>query len=305
MINQHDAVGDQILFLTMVRSPGEQTRASLLIESIRAFGGDLRHCPIWLYEADPERAPCQDLVEKGVEVLALSLPDTVKGYYFADKVFACAKAEEMAESGRQSLIWIDPTCLIIRPPVLYDLGRVFDAAVRPVHIKNVGILATEPLDGFWKGVCDVVEVQDIKTTVETFVDMQRIRSYFNSHAFAINPFNGLIGQWFACFEALVRDEAYQRAFCGDDYHQVFLHQAVLSALLVTKLEAQRVRILPPDYNYPYNLQVAVPQERRAAVLNDLVCIAYEDRSLDPDLVDDIEIKEPLRSWLRASAYPNR
>ena len=305
MINQHDAVGDQILFLTMVRSPGERSRARMLIESIRAFGGDLRHCPIWLYEADPERAPCQDLVEKGVEVLALSLPDTVKGYYFADKVFACAKAEEMAESGVQSLIWIDPTCLIIRPPVLYDLGRVFDAAVRPVHIKNVGILSTEPLDGFWKGVCDVVEVQDIKTTVETFVDMQRIRSYFNSHAFAINPFKGLMGQWFACFEALVRDEAYQRAFCGDDYHQVFLHQAVLSALLVTKLEAQRVRILPPDYNYPYNLQVAVPQKRRAAVLNDLVCIAYEDHSLDPDLVDDIEIKEPLRSWLRARAYPNR
>jgi hypothetical protein len=30
-----------------------------------------------------------------------------------------------------------------------------------------------------------------------------------------------------------------------------------------------------------------------------VCVIYEDRSIDPRDVADIEIREPLRSWLTA------
>jgi hypothetical protein len=62
-------------------------------------------------------------------------------------------------------------------------------------------------------------------------------------------------------------------------------------------------MLPPDYNYPYNLHQSVPPDRRAAALNDLVCIAYENRLLDPNQVDDIAIHEPLRSWLSVHVAP--
>ena len=51
------------------------------------------------------------------------------------------------------------------------------------------------------------------------------------------------------------------------------------------------------YNYPYNLHQSVPPERRAVALNDLVCLTYEERSLDPKLMTDIEVHEPLRPWL--------
>jgi hypothetical protein len=298
-----DAVVDQTAFLTLVRTTGERSRARLLIDSIRSFGGVLAPCPIWLFEADPQRAPCGSLEDTNVHVLSLSVPDTVRHYYFSDKVFACARAEEMASPSMQSLIWIDPACLVIRPPVLYGLGRTFDAAVRPVHIKNVGLLADQPLDSFWRKICETVGVHDIRSTVDTFLDGQRIRSYFNSHAFAINPSRGLLRRWLECFETLVRDEEYQKDACHDEREQVFLHQAVWSALLVAEFDRKRVRQLPPDYNYPYNLHQSVPVERRAAVLNDLVSIAYENRSLDPKQVDDIEIRDPLRSWLSIRAAP--
>jgi hypothetical protein len=39
------------------------------------------------------------------------------------------------------------------------------------------------------------------------------------------------------------------------------------------------------------------------MLNDLVSITYEDRSLDPAIVDDIGIREPLRSWLYDQKIP--
>jgi hypothetical protein len=129
------------------------------------------------------------------------------------------------------------------------------------------------------------------------VGAQRIRAYFNSHTFAIRPATGLLSRWLDDFEALVGDEDYQARACEDQLHQVFLHQAILSALLATQIEPQRLRILPPTYSYPYNLHASVPPARRAETLNELVCVAYETRSVDPDVVDDIEIAEPLRSWL--------
>jgi hypothetical protein len=104
-------------------------------------------------------------------------------------------------------------------------------------------------------------------------------------------------RWAAVFQTLVVDGAFQAAACHDVPHRVFLHQAVLSALLATEVDPARLRPLPPAYNYPYNLHASVPEERRAQALNELVCVAYEDRSLDPGAVEDIAIEEPLRSWL--------
>ena len=80
----------------------------------------------------------------------------MRHYYFAGKVCASAQAEELATPGVRSLIWIDPACLIVRPPLLFDLGQSFDAAVRPVHIRNVGLPPGEPLNGFWKKICQIV-----------------------------------------------------------------------------------------------------------------------------------------------------
>jgi hypothetical protein len=298
-----DSITERTVFLTLVRTTSERTRARILIDSIRSFGEDMSQCPIWLFEASPERAPCKSLESMRVQVLPLSMPDTVSHYYFADKVCACAQAEELATAKIQSLIWIDPTCLVIKPPLLFDLGQSFDIAVRPVHIKNVGLTHTEPLDGFWKRIYQAVGVNDIQTTVETFVDVQLVRSYFNSHALAVNPSTGLLRQWLDTFEVLVSDEEFQLTYCQDELHRIFLHQAILSALLVTSLDEKRIRILPPDYNYPYNLHQSVPLDRRALALNDLVCIAYEDRPLDPNIVDDIEIHEPLRAWLVTNVAP--
>ena len=51
----------------------------------------------------------------------------------------------------------------------------------------------------------------------------------------------------------------------------------------------------------YNLHVLAPEERRAAARHDLVFLSFEGRSVNPNAVADIEIREPLRSWLGARA----
>ncbi|MFC2031288.1 hypothetical protein ACFLWA_11235 [Chloroflexota bacterium] len=198
-----------------------------------------------------------------------------------------------------TLIWLSPDCLIVQPPLLFDLTPSFDAAVRPVHIQNVGLEATATLDAFWKGIYETIGISDVEATVESFVDTVQIRAYFNSAAFAVRPNAGLFRRWLACFEALVQDEEYQLQASQDERHQIFLHQAILSTLIVTLLDPKRILTLPPVYGYPYNLHQSVAPDRRVSVLNDLVRAIYEERSVDPDLIDDIEVREPLRSWLRS------
>jgi hypothetical protein len=285
------------VFITWVYSNRQKSHVQLLIASLRTFGGTLNQCPVWIFEANPQNVNCKDLEGENVRLFPLETPSSVKHYLYADKVYACAKAESLASTEVQSLVWLTPECLIIQPPTLFDLGNNYDAAVRPVHIKNVGSPAIEPIDDFWRKVYQAVGVEDIHATVESFIDQKQIRAYFNSAAFAVNPSLGLCQRWYEAFEALVNDKEYQMQACQDEHHQIFLHQAILSALLATMLDAECLRILPPDYVYPYNLHCDVPPERRAAIMNDLVCIYYEGRSLDPGKIDDIEVAEPLRSWL--------
>lgn len=289
----------QIVFASLVSTSRARAGARLLIDSIRSFGGALRHCPIWLFESDSENASCTGLKGNGVQVFKLKPRQGAKPYWFANKVLACTRAEEMAASCTESLVWMSSDCLIVQPPLLLDLGASFDAAVRPVHIQNVGLGTGEPLNPFWKGVYAAVGMEDIHSTVESFVDGQILRSYFNSHALAVRPSRGLFRRWLERFEALVGDQDFQSRACQEPIYQVFLHQAILSALLAEGVEAERMRLLPTDYNYPYNLQPQIPAERRATTLNHLVSITYEDRPLNPELIQDIEIDEPLRTWLSA------
>jgi hypothetical protein len=288
----------RLVFVSVVNGRSQYEAFHLMLESLRSFGGAVGQSPVWLFDTAQDAVVPQQLDDAGVRTLPLIVPEKIEDYELAAKVYACARAEERArQGGIWSLVWIDPACLVVRPPALFELGRGFDAAVRPVHLKNVGLRTSEPVDGYWQKVYETVGMHDIKIAVESFVDAERLRAYFNTHAFAINPEKGLMREWYDGFARLVRDEEFQAGPCADERHRVFLHQAVLSALVASALDPERVRILPPEYNYPYHLHQDVPPERRARALNDLVCVTYEDRSLDPNTMSDIEVREPLRTWL--------
>lgn len=290
---------DSCLFLTLVSTVEECRAACLLIDSLRSFGGAPGQGPILVFAADPEVVPCDSLLSPGVRIVPLAMPKSLQDYPLADKTCACAQAEALAGPGTRSLVWLDAKCLFLKPPELLDLSPTFDIALRPVHIRNIGLPKEAPLDDFWRRIYTAAGLTDTSLTVESFVDCRRIRAYFNTHITAVNPQLGLFRRWQETLTALVEDRDFQSGPCRDDLHRIFLHQAVLSALIAATVEPARIRILPPDYSYPYNLQARVPPERRARTLNELTCAVYEGRDLDPARVTDIEIREPLRSWLEA------
>jgi len=83
----HNEPADQTVFLALVGSIRERDAAHLLIDSTRSFG----QSPFWLFEGNPQEAPCNRLESLGVRVLPLAVPDQVARWYYGAKVYACAQ----------------------------------------------------------------------------------------------------------------------------------------------------------------------------------------------------------------------
>lgn len=288
---------EDILLFTLAGTDEELESAMLLIESIREFGGQMKLCPIWLFDFRSTASGDDLPPELGVRLIPSTAPDPIAGYELADKVHACAEAERLAPSGVRSLVWLSPDNLVINPPILFNLDDNHDVAVRPVHIKNVGLAVDEPPNEYWARVYRTVGIEPPKFSVESYVDGQLLTAYFNSHSYCVRPSKGLFRRWVECFETLVLDREFQSSSCSDELHRIFLHQAVLSTLTVSMIDADRIRVLPPSYCYPYNLQSSIRPDRRAVTTSELVSITYEDRSLNPEDIADISLHKPLKSWL--------
>jgi hypothetical protein len=285
----------RIHYITLISSQVEARQVKLLIESLRKFGGRLGDFPVWIFFTDMKFS--ESFSDYGeIKLFQLEMEPVFRQFPLADKVLACAKAEEMAAlADVQTLVWLNPDCLIFNPPGLFMLGEQYDAAFRPVHIRNVGSLASEPLDGYWQCIYQVVKVDNVPYTVESFVDAQTIRPYLNTHCFSINPAKGILQAWRAYFSTLLLDKEFQENYCNDALHQIFLHQAVLSALVMKLIEQKRIMWLPAEYSYPLHLQEKLPVSKRVQFLNNLVCMVYEEEIL----LDEIDIQEPVLTWLKS------
>jgi hypothetical protein len=286
------------LFFTLVVEPWQEKNARLLVESLRAFGGSLSGCPIWIFY--PDLASADTAAWQCLEdVHLLPLGDVhAPRYWFSRKVHVCARAEELAGPAVRSLVWLVPENLIVQPPVLFDLDTPADtpsprAAFRTVHHSNVGSPARQPLDAFWSAVYRSVGLDEAPYTTRSYIDDRELRPYWNTHCFAVDPALGLLRAWRAGFQAMVDDADFQAGPCQDVQYQVFLHQAVLCALLTKRLAETQVRPLPPEYSYPLHMHDQVPPAHQAVTLNELVCAVYED--VLP--LEGLTVKEPLRSWL--------
>lgn len=285
-----------LCFITLVNTSQEERHARLFIESLRAFGGTLRHAPLWVFFPQAFKPGELQPGLENVHLFPLDLPTDCPAYPFTEKVCACAQAEAMAGRLINSLVWVNPECLVVNPPLLFDLGMDIDAAFRPVHLSNIGSPAFQAPDGYWQRIYRLVGLKDAPFTVESFVDFQTLRPYFNTHCFSVCSSLGLFRAWQRCFMTLVLDPAFQSECCADELHRLFLHQAVLSALVAQSIPATRIRSLPPEYSYPLHLHPRVAPECRPRNLNELVCPVYEDSFSFPATLNGLEVEKEFASW---------
>jgi len=282
---------DGLYVVTLVESPADALRARRMLASRLAFGGELGQAPVWIYATQPVMGGLP-----GEDTALVEVPPAIARYPFAAKVCAYAAAEERArQAGAGTLVWLNPECLVVKPPRLFELAGKVDAAFRPVHHRNIGSLSGRPLNPFWVRVYASAGLSDAPGVVESFADRQILRPYYNTHCFALNPALGLGAAWLQNFTALVNDRIFQSTACRQPLRRIFLHQAVLSALLTRRVSPARLRLLPSDYSYPLHFHAKLTAQGRSLRLDETTVAVYEDEAQ----LYRAEVEGPLKTWLDA------
>ncbi len=284
--------------LVMIATPQEEKEACVLISSLRTFGGDYREAPVVIVLSDPSKADGKSLAGKAQEIVPLKMNERFRQFPFADKVYACAQVEAMAAYKTDWLLWLNPDCLIVAPPVEITADRNAWAALRPVHLQNIGISPDVPVTDFWKRIYEVAGLDPAAAwTVESLVDHQKLRGYFNSGCMAFAPDRGLLRSWKDNFERLLTDPANFAFYSGNQANAIFCHQAVLSATAMAKAGRESIRMLPPAYGYPLQLQDQPGFTNRCASLADLTIVITGGF----DQLSKIQVPEPFKDWVARNA----
>jgi len=292
-------------FVTLVTSEQARADAALLLASLREFGGEYARAPVWILHAGASQPGSFEGTDGDTHELRVDVDPALQTVFFGAKVSACARAEAELVGQAASLVWINPRALVLKPPRAFRLGEGSHAAVRPVHIQNIGSPAGEAPDPFWQALYDRFAVGPPGVAVESYVDRRILRPYFNTHLFAIDPALGLLQEWLAQFRALIADDGFMSRHAADEPHRIFLHQALFSVLLPERIAWEQIRILPPDYSYPLHLQHEISAGGRAAELAALTCPVYEAPFELPATLNGLPVAEPLSGWLAAALQKSR
>jgi len=311
------AAQQPLAFVTYIHYPYQEKAAAALVDCIRTWGGEYRTSPIYVVVTNPEYLKTGP---EGMTIvrMPLELDDLVRSFPYAAKAYAAAAVENLVAGKVRSLAWFDPETLLFGPPKEMDLEDGISAAVAPVQFVNTGQPPDEPVDAYWGPIYKRVGLDPKNVfSVETRVDRRTIRAYLNCGMFAVRPEKRLLREWAQIQDEFLRNQEYQRAAITDPVHRTFLHQAVITALIVARLERKEIRIFSKAYNYPlychgldFSPQTGgafrVPADTRAKKLNDLVSVFYESLFREhpdwPALVPPAD--EPLRSWLAALVDKN-
>ena len=283
-----------IVYMVMINSPEEEKQADVFISSVRSFGGQYSNAPIILVVADSTKTRGTLLAGKVQKTVIVDINEKLRTFPFSDKVYACAQVEELVADTADWLVWANPDIIELVPPIEITTDTSAWAALRPVHVQNVGCPAEDSIPEFWKTIYDVSGLQTGKIwTVESLVDKKKIRGYFNSGCMAFDPSRGILRAWKDAFEKLLTDSIRYAFYSSSDPYAVFCHQAVLSAVVMAKIDKKNITILPLPYGYPLGFQEDPNFIDKVHSLSDLVMVitgGYNN-------LEKIEITEPYKSWL--------
>jgi flavin reductase (DIM6/NTAB) family NADH-FMN oxidoreductase RutF len=269
----------------------------ILAASIREFGESLSDYPIWVLvpksKENIENEMKKLFLSLNVDLIPLSTKEEPK-FPFINQVLAAANAESLAKGKAKLLAWLGSNTIIFNEPKYFLLDNDKILGYRPVHHTNIGSFYNEPIDRFWELIyqkCNVSEEQIFP--MKTHVDHNELRPYFNAGCLIIRPEKGLLQSWWSSYKELYNDQYFKEFYDKNYLYAIFIHQAVLSGVILSTLERNELYELPFDYNYPLNLYYNCPFTYRAKDVNNLITVRFEDLGE----LNKVPIQDPLKSWL--------
>jgi len=290
----------RLAVVTYLADSDQERKASALIKSIRRWAVSAADCRIYIVLANPSQTTGRSLQGEGVSLLTIQQDSAAAGYPLAMKAYAAAQVEALLPRTIHTLIWFDPETLALGPLDDLILDDSHAVAIRPVFLANrIGQPPAEEPNDYWRPIYQAAGVQGLIPTVKTVVDEQAIKAYFNCEVFSVHPHLGICRDWARVMTQLLTNESYQRTACTGFLPKLFLHQAVLSAVITARIKVEKIHWLPLTCGYPLNIHSRMPDEKKPNRLNSLSCLITEDVwNSDPGWMDKIPSEEPLTSWLR-------
>lgn len=232
-----------------------------------------------------------------VEVCPFS-PDEKIGNWFADHACAAALAESHAEDNSSLLAWLSPNAVVVQEPSAFLLPPDIALGYRPVHHALIGSRIEEELDPFWTLVYELCDTPvDRVFPMRTHIEDIRVRPYFNAGFIVVRPEKRLLREWKMLFASVVSDSRLQSLYALNQRYDIFIHQALLSGLILRMFRQEELQELPHTYNYPVHLHREDRTALKPRAMDDTVVFRHEGFYQDSSWTESFPASDGLRQWL--------
>lgn len=273
---------DKILFVTYLKNNDFNLNVCLLVSSIRTFAGRFSSCPIWVMipkkysEINVEMRNYLSSLE-----VHFAMYDIVEGMNelpLTELIFASATAEDLAKDSFDLLVWLDANTLIINEPNDFVLEEEKILGYRPVHHTLIGSIYSKPIDRFWKTLYKKFDISDNKLfSMETHIDGNTIRPYFNAGCIVTRPDKGILNTWRKKFLDFSYNEELEKFYKVDFLYKIFIHQAILTCTILTVVPKSQLYELPFEYNFPIHLYNEMSSVDKPKDFKNFKTVRYEEK----------------------------
>jgi hypothetical protein len=292
---------EKITFITLAVNPFWIDQTILLAQSLRAFGCSLAEAPIKVLNPAGTKPLPEDIKDKisslQIEIIPIEIEESALKFPLGFLPFAAAEGEKLTFGTSEQMAWVLPDTLIVSGLDSLTLNPGKQLAYRPVHHSNIGSEFGQELDPYWTQVYRHCEVPNERVFPMTTCTRDKVlRPYINAGMLVVRPENGFMRAWMESFRSAYRSAEFL-PLVEDQRSAIFLHQAILSGILLNRFTQSDLQELPEAVNYPLHLHHEYPPEHRPKRLNDLITCRYESLKELQACMDQIGVEEPLFSWL--------
>jgi len=294
-----------VVFVTYAGNNIQLQRATGLARSIRAFAGQHKEAPIWVYCTkeliDHQKDIIQEFAKLNVDVRIVEIPEEVAWYYLSGMVYSAASAEDLADSKVSILVFMGSDTVVLQEPHEFELLDSISLGYRPVFHRNINPLFSEELDAYLSRAYEIMSIDESDLfPMVTPADSDTIRPYINAGCLVVRPERGLLRQWPTVYEQLCSDSLIRRECETETLKRVFTFQVALTGTILKHLRRDEMIALSDRYNYPIFFREMYGAKRDFHDITDITTIRYESFFGDPIEGWDKILKGPSDriEWMR-------
>jgi len=296
--------GKERLVFASIASPTESSEkdAVLFAESIRTYAGSLSQAPIWYFVPKIEGEFSEPVKERldslNVELIPFDAETEGMQIPFTSQVIAKSLAESKALGKTELLAWLNTNGLIVKEPEHFLLSNEKSLGYRPVHHIVIGSRYKEPIDSFWKPVFEACNVPDERVfPMLTHIDNEEVRPYFNAGILVTRPQNHLFQKYHEVFFKVYQKPVFKDFYQRNEQYAIFIHQAILSGVILSVIPTEELQELPHSYNYPLHLFAEDITGNRPVGMEELVTFRHEGFHNDSNWFERMPADESLKRWI--------